>query len=62
MEAGAQGEHKLLRGYEPTPTYSSHYITHPGLRQAVSNYLTREREAIAADIEALSEHGPYRKA
>ena len=62
VEAGAQGEHKLLRGYEPTPTYSSHYITHPGLRQAVSNYLTREREAIAADIEALSEHGPYRKA
>ena len=62
VEAGAQGEHKLLRGYEPTPTYSSHYITHPRLRQAVSNYLTREREAIAADIEALSEHGPYRKA
>ncbi len=61
VEAGAQGEHKLLRGYEPVATYSSHYITHPGLRQAVGNYLTRERQAIEADIEALAEHGPYRK-
>ncbi len=61
VEAGAQGEHKLARGYEPVATYSSHYITHPGLRHAVGDFLIREREAVEADIEALSEHGPYRK-
>ena len=61
VEAGAQGEHKLLRGYEPVATYSSHYITHPGLRAAVGDYLIRERRAIEADIEALADHGPYRK-
>jgi len=62
VEAGAQGEHKLLRGYAPAPTYSSHYIAHPGLRRAVSDYLEREREAVAEDIEVLAEHTPFRKA
>jgi predicted N-acyltransferase len=62
VEAGAQGEHKLLRGYLPTPTYSAHYIAHPGLRRAVDDYLTREREAVAEHIEELAEHGPFRKA
>jgi len=61
VEAGAQGEHKLLRGYAPTPTFSSHFITHPGLRRAVSDYLEREREAVGEDIEALAAHGPFRK-
>jgi uncharacterized protein len=61
VEAGAQGEHKLLRGYMPVPTYSAHYIAHPGLRRAVSDYLDREREAVAEHIEALAEHGPFRK-
>ncbi len=61
VEAGAQGEHKLLRGYMPVPTYSAHYIAHPGLREAVGNFLIREREAVAEHIEVLSEHGPFKK-
>jgi uncharacterized protein len=61
VEAGAQGEHKLLRGYMPAATYSAHYIAHPGLRRAVDDYLMREREAVSAHIEELAEHGPFRK-
>ena len=61
VEAGAQGEHKLLRGYMPTPTYSAHYIAHSGLRRAVADYLAREREAVAEQIEVLTEHGPFKK-
>jgi predicted N-acyltransferase len=61
VEAGAQGEHKLLRGYLPVPTYSAHYIAHSGLRRAVAEYLTSEREMVAENIEALAEHGPFRK-
>ena len=61
VEAGAQGAHKLLRGYMPTTTYSAHYIAHPGLRRAVDDYLKREREAVAEHIEELAEHGPFRK-
>ena len=61
VEAGAQGEHKLVRGYMPVPTYSAHYIAHSGLRRAVSEYLDHEREAVAEQIEALAEHGPFRK-
>lgn len=61
VEAGAQGEHKLLRGYLPTPTYSAHHIAHPGLSRAVDDYLKREREAVAAHIEDLAEHGPFKK-
>jgi hypothetical protein len=61
VEAGAQGEHKLLRGYMPVPTYSAHYIAHTGLRRAVSEYLANEREAVAEHIEALAEHGPFKK-
>jgi len=62
VEAGAQGAHKLLRGYMPTHTYSAHYIVHPGLRRAVADYLAREREAVAEHIEELGERGPFRKA
>lgn len=61
VEAGAQGAHKLLRGYMPTPTYSAHYIAHAGLRRAVDDYLKREREAVAEHIEELAERGPFRK-
>jgi predicted N-acyltransferase len=61
VEAGAQGAHKLLRGYLPVPTYSAHYIAHPGLSRAVDDYLAREREAVAAHIEDLAGHGPFRK-
>ncbi|HSZ74858.1 MAG TPA: peptidogalycan biosysnthesis protein, partial [Rhizomicrobium sp.] len=59
--AGAQGEHKLLRGYEPARTYSAHYIAHPGLRRAVADYLVNEREAVSEQIEELAEHTPFRK-
>lgn len=61
VEAGAQGAHKLMRGYLPTPTYSAHFIAHPGLRRAVSDYLERERQAVAEHIEELTELGPFRK-
>ena len=62
VEAGAQGEHKLARGYQPTATWSAHYIPDPGFRRAVADYLEHERAAIAANIAALDEIGPYRKA
>jgi predicted N-acyltransferase len=62
VEAGAQGAHKLMRGYMPTPTYSAHHIAHAGLRRAVSDYLDREREAVAEQIDELSDMGPFRKA
>jgi predicted N-acyltransferase len=62
VEAGAQGEHKLARGYEPTPTWSAHYIPDPGFRRAVADYLAREREAVAADAAFLGELTPFRKA
>lgn len=61
VEAGAQGAHKLLRGYMPTPTYSAHYIAHAGLRRAVADYLENERAAVAEHIEELAEHAPFRK-
>ena len=61
VEAGAQGAHKLLRGYMPTHTYSAHYIVHPGLRRAVADYLAREREAVTEHIEELAERGPFRR-
>ena len=61
VEAGAQGEHKFLRGYMPKPTYSAHYIAHAGLRRAVADYLKGEREAVAEQIEVLAEHAPFRK-
>ncbi len=61
VEAGAQGSHKLSRGYRPVPTYSAHYIADPRLRAAVADYLEREREAVADEIEALDELTPFRK-
>ncbi|WP_440410532.1 GNAT family N-acetyltransferase [Neorhizobium petrolearium] len=61
VEAGAQGEHKLARGYLPVTTHSMHYIAHPGLRRAVADYLEREREEVEYMNEYLSEHAPFRK-
>lgn len=61
VEAGAQGSHKLARGYQPVPTWSAHYIVDPGFRSAISDYLKRERQAVAADIEFLAEMGPFKK-
>ena len=60
VEAGAQGEHKLARGYMPVTTHSAHFIAHPGLRRAVADYLDAERDAIAAEIAELTALGPYR--
>jgi uncharacterized protein len=61
VEAGAQGEHKLARGYMPVTTYSAHYIDHPGLRNAVSDYLKHERAHVAAAGEELAALGPFRR-
>jgi predicted N-acyltransferase len=61
VEAGAQGPHKLARGYVPVPTYSAHYIVNPGLRHAVAEYLERERAFVEADSEDLAALAPFRK-
>ena len=61
VEAGAQGEHKLARGYGPVTTWSAHFIVHPGLRAAVADYLLRERRHVERTGEALAEHTPFRK-
>ena len=60
VEAGAQGEHKLARGYEPTPVYSNHWIAHEGLRAAVSDYLDRERPAVQHEIALQHEESPFK--
>jgi predicted N-acyltransferase len=61
VEAGAQGEHKLARGYLPVTTHSAHYIAHPGLRKAVASYLEREREEVEQIGDYLEAHSPFRK-
>lgn len=61
VEAGAQGAHKLARGYRPVPTYSAHYIANPSFRSAVSDYLDRERRYVAAEDSELSALTPFRK-
>jgi len=61
VEAGAQGEHKLARGYLPTKTYSVHHLVDPALRRAVAKFLERERASVDAACEMLAEHGPFRK-
>ncbi len=61
VEAGAQGRHKIQRGYLPSPTFSAHWITHEGLRRAIGNFLDEERPAIIADMDALAEESPFRK-
>jgi predicted N-acyltransferase len=61
VEAGAQGEHKLARGYLPTKTYSAHYIADPSLRRAIADYLVRERAYVDAASQELAEYAPFRK-
>ncbi len=61
VEAGAQGEHKIARGYLPQTTYSAHYIADPGLRRAIDEYLRRERAYVAEAARELAEAGPFRK-
>jgi predicted N-acyltransferase len=62
VEAGAQGEHKVSRGYLPVPTCSAHWIAHAGLREAVAAFLARERPAVLRSIEAIAEGAnPYRE-
>ncbi len=60
IEAGAQGEHKLARGYMPVPTHSLHWIADPGFSEAVRNYLDAERAAVEEDIEILTSYGPFK--
>ena len=61
VEAGAQGEHKLARGYLPYTTYSAHFIANPALRRAVADYLSRERAYVQAAAEELAAAAPFRK-
>jgi hypothetical protein len=60
VEAGAQGPHKLQRGYLPVPTYSAHWIPDPSFRRAVASFLDREREMVEQKIEDLAEYSPFR--
>jgi len=61
VEAGAQGEHKLARGYLPVETHSLHWLADSGFSGAVEDYLRAEREAVGQDIEVLTRYGPFRK-
>ena len=61
VEAGAQGAHKLARGYLPQKTFSLHYLAHPGLSRAVANYLEAERQGVDQQQQALAEHSPFRR-
>jgi hypothetical protein len=61
VEAGAQGSHKLSRGYRPVPTFSAHHIADPRLRAAVADYLEQERRAVLGEIAALGDFTPFRK-
>jgi predicted N-acyltransferase len=61
VEAGAQGEHKIQRGYLPKPTYSAHWIKHSGLRRAVAEFLRAERQDMTEAMATLTEESPYKK-
>jgi uncharacterized protein len=60
FEAGAQGEHKLLRGFLPSATYSSHWVAHPGLNQALAEHCAREAAAVKQQMAELAGYAPYR--
>jgi uncharacterized protein len=60
VEAGAQGPHKIQRGYLPAPIYSAHWIPDPAFRRAVAEFLARERQMIAHKMEGLAEFSPFR--
>ena len=61
VEAGAQGEHKLARGYLPTPVHSLHWIADPGFSRAVAQYLRAEATAVQEEIDVLTAYGPFRR-
>ena len=61
VEAGAQGEHKIQRGYLPIPTYSAHWIADAGFRKAVASFLERETEMVGCEISELAEHSPFKQ-
>jgi predicted N-acyltransferase len=61
VEAGAQGGHKLARGYEPVTTYSAHFIAHPAFREAIEDYLVNEREHVALDQAEMKNYTPFKK-
>ena len=61
VEAGAQGSHKLARGYVPVPTWSAHFIPDPGFREAIADYLVRERAAVEREIGFLGEMTPFKR-
>ena len=61
VEAGAQGPHKISRGYVPSPTYSAHWIRDKGFSEAVESFLDRERSMMRQEMAALAHHAPYRK-
>ncbi len=61
VEAGAQGVHKLARGYESVATWSAHYIPHRGFRAAIANFLDHETRAVEQDSTWLGQHSPFRK-
>ncbi len=61
VEAGAQGEHKLARGYEAVPTYSAHYIANEGFRRAIADFLERETDAMDFELGAYAEMAPFRR-
>ena len=60
FEAGAQGEHKIQRGFLPELTYSAHWLEHPGFRSSISNFLEQEKASIRQGIKEFSPHSPYR--
>mgnify|MGYP000447796497 CR=1 FL=1 len=61
VEAGAQGEHKLARGYLPVTTHSLHWVGDKGFSEAIERYLVAEREAIEENIDVLTDYGPFKK-
>ena len=60
FEPGAQGEHKISRGFLPTPTYSAHWLVDPVFHRAIESFLAREREHMRYHMAELSSHGPYK--
>lgn len=61
VEAGAQGQHKLQRGYLPVETYSAHYIADPNFRRAIADFLRRERQAVGEEIAFLEDFSPFKQ-
>jgi len=61
FEAGAQGEHKLARGFVPTPTYSAHWLAHPSFARAVGDFLAREQAGMEYEMNELNEHAPFKR-